>query len=320
MSHGDKVSRIVVVVLCLLVVALSATFYVQLSSLSHDIDTARTTLQEATQTLSSKVDAKVQSLEESDAVLADVMGKQKTDLMTRIIVLENKSNSQIQNVLGQLQASELRNQQLVTDLEKNLGQKIQKLNVQSSDFSTIISTIIRSVVSVITDQGQGSGVFVYRQGYLITNHHVIENAQQIRVLTYDGKQHTATPIAFNAAKDIALLRIDDTSYPLLPLANSDSAQVGERVVALGNPGGLGFTVTEGIVSAVNRNIGGSIFIQTDVPINPGNSGGALVNTDSEVLGINTFKISNFEGVGFAVPSNVVKQLLDEIFAQIDAQS
>ena len=319
MNRGDTFSRIVVVVLFLLLVALSVTFYVQVSSLSQDLDATRTTLHEATQTLSSKLDTKVKSLEESDAVLADVIGKQKNDLLNRIVFLENKSNSQIQSVLGQLQASELRNQQLVTDLEKNLGQKIQKLNVQSSDFSAIISTIIRSVVSVITDQGQGSGVFVYRQGYIITNHHVIENAQQVRVVTYDGKQHTATPIAFNAAKDIALLRIDDTSYPMLPLANSDTAQVGERVVAMGNPGGLGFTVTEGIVSAVNRNIGGNLFIQTDVPINPGNSGGPLVNANSEVLGINTFKISNFEGVGFSVPSNVVKQLLDEIFAQIDTQ-
>ncbi len=313
---SDTLVRRSLTVICILFVLGIGAFYYQFTIAQQDLLMANKLLRDDVQKLDTKVTEKTNALEQSDVMLADVIARQRDELQGKITTVENKSAAGISQVQSQLAASEAQNKKLIADLEKDLGQKIQNLNVQSTDFSSIIGTVVRSVVSVATDRGQGSGVFVYRAGYIITNYHVVEGAQALQVLTYDGKVHPAATFAFSSNLDLAVLKIQDESYPLLPLANSDSAQVGEKVIAVGNPGGLGFTVTEGIVSAVNRAIFGSNYIQTDVPINPGNSGGPIINTKSEVLGINTFKISSFEGIGFAIPSNVVKNSLDQIFAQV----
>src|SRR5438270_3219176 len=169
----------------------------------------------------------------------------------------------------------------------------------------------------------GSGVIVDGQrGFVITNFHVVRNAEAIQVTTRDGRKLAAQLLGASPGLDLAVLRIGAKNLPSLPLGDSRKLQVGDYVVAIGNPFGLGQTVTSGIVSATERPLGegdSRRFIQTDAPINPGNSGGALINLHGELIGINSalFSPSTSEssagnvGIGFAIPSNVVKQVLAE---------
>jgi len=169
----------------------------------------------------------------------------------------------------------------------------------------------------------GSGVIVDgAHGLVITNFHVVRNAEAIEVITKDGRKLTAGLLGAASALDLAVLRIAGTNLPSLPLGDSGKLQVGDYVVAIGNPFGLGQTVTSGIISATDRPLGqgdSRRFIQTDAPINPGNSGGALINLHGELIGINSalFSPSSSEssagnvGIGFAIPSNVVKHVLAE---------
>lgn len=169
----------------------------------------------------------------------------------------------------------------------------------------------------------GSGVIVDgERGFVITNFHVIRNAEAIQVILKDGRKYEAQPLGAAPSLDLAVLKIGAKGLPTLPLGDSRKLQVGDYVVAIGNPFGLGQTVTSGIVSATDRPLGqgdNRRFIQTDAPINPGNSGGALINLHGELIGINSalFSPSQSEssagnvGIGFAIPSDVVKQVLAE---------
>ena len=154
---------------------------------------------------------------------------------------------------------------------------------------------------------------------MITNNHVIQNAEGIFVKFTDGKEYEAKLIGTDPVSDIAVLKIQsDRKFPAVNFANSDEAKVGDWVIAIGNPFGLGGTVTQGIVSAINRDINMGRydnFIQTDASINQGNSGGPLFNMDGEVLGINTAIFSNSGGsvgIGFAIPSNFAKNVIDQL--------
>lgn len=167
----------------------------------------------------------------------------------------------------------------------------------------------------------GSGVIVDgARGLVITNFHVIQNAREVRVGLKDGRQFAAVPAALAPELDLAVLRIEARNLPSLALGDSSKLQVGDYVVAIGNPFGLGQTVTSGIVSATDRPIAqgdSRRFIQTDAPINPGNSGGALIDLQGRVIGINSalFSPSRDEqgagnvGIGFAIPSNDVRKIL-----------
>jgi serine protease Do/serine protease DegQ len=169
-------------------------------------------------------------------------------------------------------------------------------------------------------QNLGSGVVVdAKQGYVITNHHVIKRADTITVTLRDGRQLQAKVIGSDPESDVAVIQIVAQNLTALSLADSSQLRVGDFVVAIGNPFGLGQTVTSGIVSALGRNTlgihGYEDFIQTDASINPGNSGGALVNLRGELVGINTaiFAPSGGNvGIGFAIPSNMVKQLMEQL--------
>ncbi|MEN9373221.1 MAG: hypothetical protein RIR79_773 [Pseudomonadota bacterium] len=167
--------------------------------------------------------------------------------------------------------------------------------------------------------GLGSGVIVSPNGYIITNHHVIENADEIEVALNDGRYTLAKVIGSDPETDLAILKIELDKLPVILLGNSDTIQVGDQVLAIGNPFGVGQTVTSGIVSALGRNQLGintfENFIQTDAAINPGNSGGALVDTEGNLLGINTAIFSQSGGsmgIGFAVPVSTAKQVLEGI--------
>ena len=169
-------------------------------------------------------------------------------------------------------------------------------------------------------QSLGSGVIVDAgSGYILTNHHVIERADEITVTLRDGRHFSARLIGDDPESDIAVVQIQATRLDALPLADSDQLQVGDFVVAIGNPFGLGQTVTSGIISALGRSglgiEGYEDFIQTDASINPGNSGGALVNLRGELVGINTAILApggGNVGIGFAIPINMAKQIMQQL--------
>jgi Do/DeqQ family serine protease len=166
----------------------------------------------------------------------------------------------------------------------------------------------------------GSGVIVTADGYILTNHHVIDGADQIKVDLNDNRTLNAKVVGSDALSDLAVLKVDASSLPVLTLGDSDRTRVGDVVLALGNPLGIGQTVTMGIISAKGRQTGlsnGSFedFLQTDAAINQGNSGGALVSTASELIGINSQILSpsgGSIGIGFAVPSNMARTVMDQL--------
>ncbi|MFV1998279.1 MAG: Do family serine endopeptidase [Acidiferrobacterales bacterium] len=169
------------------------------------------------------------------------------------------------------------------------------------------------------ETGLGSGVIVSNKGYLLTNNHVIKGADKIQVALRDGRTAPAKIIGTDADTDLAVLKIEMDQLPIITLADSNALQVGDITLAIGNPYGVGQTVTMGIVSATGRTKLGintfENFIQTDAAINPGNSGGALVDANGNLIGINTAIFSRSggsQGIGFAIPSNMARDVLEEI--------
>src|SRR5215467_1459808 len=171
-------------------------------------------------------------------------------------------------------------------------------------------------------RGLGSGVVMSTDGYILTNNHVVEGADKIQVDLADGRTLEGKVIGTDKPSDLALIKVNGSGLPTAPLGNSDNAQVGDVVLAIGNPLGVGQTVTMGIVSAKGRSTGSGDgsrsyqdFLQTDAPINHGNSGGALVNTKGEVVGINAEMLSPVDaniGIGFAIPSNMARHVMDDL--------
>jgi Do/DeqQ family serine protease len=167
----------------------------------------------------------------------------------------------------------------------------------------------------------GSGVIISDDGFIITNKHVINNAEEIEVVLNDKRTYSAKILGEDSNSDLALLKIDENKLPFLEFDNSNNLKVGEWVLAVGNPYNLNSTVTAGIISAKSRKInilndgGIESFIQTDAAINSGNSGGALVNTNGNLIGINTAiqsKTGSFSGYGFAIPSNMVEKIINDL--------
>ncbi len=169
------------------------------------------------------------------------------------------------------------------------------------------------------EQGLGSGVIVRSDGYIVTNNHVVEQADELTILLGDKRKYPAKLIGTDPKTDLAVIKIEATGLPTLPWGDSNALRVGEMVLAVGNPFGLNQTVTMGIISAVGRANVGIVdyenFIQTDAAINPGNSGGALVNLDGQLIGINTAIFSRtggYMGIGFAIPSQMVKSVMESL--------
>lgn len=162
----------------------------------------------------------------------------------------------------------------------------------------------------------GSGVIINKEGYILTNNHVIENATEITVILSDEEEYEAKKIGSDPKTDLALIKINPhRDLAVAPLGDSDKLEIGEWVIAIGNPYGLGHTVTAGIVSAKGRALGFGpydSFIQTDASINPGNSGGPLINMRGEVVGINTAILAAAQGIGFAIPINLAKDILPQL--------
>ena len=177
---------------------------------------------------------------------------------------------------------------------------------------------MRPNLRVPPQHGLGSGVLVTEDGYILTNNHVVDQADEVTVTLQDGRDYSAKVVGKDPKTDVAVLKIDAKDLPHLAMADSDRIEVGDVVLAVGNPFGIGQTVTMGIVSATGRATLGldyEDFIQTDAPINPGNSGGALVDADGRLIGINTAILSQSggnHGIGFAIPTNLARDVMDSL--------
>jgi serine protease Do len=175
-------------------------------------------------------------------------------------------------------------------------------------------------VEIPRQRGIGSGVVVSPDGYILTNNHLVENADAVKVTFADGRELEATVVGKDPKTDVAVLKVDASDLPSVTIADSDQLQVGDLVLAIGNPFGIGQTVTMGIVSATGRATLGldyEDFIQTDAAINPGNSGGALIDTGGRLVGINTAILSRSggnQGIGFAIPSNLARDIMSSLVA------
>jgi S1-C subfamily serine protease len=194
----------------------------------------------------------------------------------------------------------------IADQKKDIKIQIDLLKSSRGDFSGIIEDSIKGVVSVITDISTASGFIITDDGYVVTNFHVLDGATLIQATTFDDRSFVAEIVGTDELTDLALLKIEG-NFDSLKLADSDNVQIGEKVIAIGNPLGLTFSVTEGIVSAVKRTGPNNldIYTQTDVALNPGNSGGPLINKNGEVIAMSNFKIGEAESLGFALESNKI---------------
>lgn len=255
-------------------------------------------------------------------------------LSSRVVRLQNElkemqfeTENKTQNLLKLIVNLEEKNQKNFNDLSISINELSNSFNQQKTsfekeisylkssqgDFSSVVSEAVKSVVTVRTDKSIGSGFIISPNGYIVTNFHVIADAKRLAIINYEREMMGAELVGFSALSDVAVIKIEG-KYPYLNLADSDELKVGSKVIAIGNPLGLSFSVTEGIVSAVKR-IGPNNkaeYIQTDVSLNPGNSGGPLIDVKGRVVGMNNFKIGEAESLGFALESNALKKYIDEI--------
>lgn len=252
-------------------------------------------------------------------------------LLNGAIVKQQLNYNDISKKLNDVKVSETETQSKISELTENLIETQQSLNLvneslklelkeikasTSEDFSGIIEDSLKAVVTIKTNVGQGTGFLISNDGFMVTNAHIFSGASDFYILDYQQNRHSAELIGYNETFDLVLLKMSGT-YNTLELGNSNNVQIGEKVIAIGNPLGLQFSVSEGIVSAVNREGENKInaYIQTDAALNPGNSGGPLINKQGEVIGINNFKVGGGENIGFALESNYIKQVIDQISQQ-----
>ncbi len=227
--------------------------------------------------------------------------------------------------------------QLSTPSDDEILPPSERLSAEAYSIASAAKKVSPAVVKIATRQeelvfsfffrpiiqereGLGSGVIIDASGHILTNYHVIKNVTEIVVVLADGRQFPGSVVGVDPYTDLAVVKIEGEGLPVAELGNSDQIVIGEPVVAIGNPYGFDHTVTAGVVSALNRSIStderdGVVLenlIQTDAPINLGNSGGALVTTDGKVVGINTAIIQGAQGIGFAIPINVARNVANEI--------
>jgi len=270
--------------------------------------------------LNKKSEANLQNLSRSLAAKIDAV---RLNLSSELGLI----STSLQNFKGQNEKQIKTLSDLIDQIEKqsniqlnDLKTQVTNIRIKSADFTAIVNDVLQSVVSITTNTGQASGVIIGSKGYIVTNVHVISGATAITITTNSGSTYDVKNIiGYDSNADVAVLKIDASGLKALPFGNSDKLEIGEKVIAAGNPAGLSFTVTEGIVSALRKLDNGINYIQTDVPINPGNSGGPLVNTNGEIVGINDFKVGGFESLGFAISSNDVNRIVTKIINDYEAK-
>ncbi len=229
------------------------------------------------------------------------------------------------NINSPLKAYE--NSDFTTAAENTVNAVVHVKNVSLSPRQMTFDDLFFGRSSQRPQLGTGSGVIITPDGYIITNNHVINNSQELSVTLNNNKTYEAKIIGSDPKTDIALLKIEaDEELPVVTFGNSDEAKIGEWVLAVGNPFNLTSTVTAGIISAKARDLSGvssQSFIQTDAAVNPGNSGGALVNTNGELIGINTAissQTGSYIGYSFAVPSNIARKVVEDIMEYGNVQN
>ncbi len=207
---------------------------------------------------------------------------------------------------------------IIPDVEEILVKAVEKISKNVVNIASV-RMVHDQLFRVFPMQGVGSGVIINDDGYVLTNYHVIDDAERLRVTLSDGRVFNGKVVGVDPPTDLAVIKIETKEeVPVVRLGDSGKLKVGQIVLAVGNPFGLtgGPTVTSGIISSLNRSIqtenGMLELIQTDAAINPGNSGGPLVNTAGEVIAINTANMPYAQGIGFAVPVNTAKEILNEL--------
>ena len=254
------------------------------------------------QELQKSYDAKVQKL-------TDTLNSDMTALQNLISNLDKQNKKKVDDLTILISKVESESKQSIEEAKN----EIANIGTSGGDFSKVIQDSLNGVVSVITNRAQGSGAIIDSDGIVVTNYHVIEGARTINVLTYDKVIYKAGVVGYDVNFDVAVLKIQSNeTFSSLDFGNSDIVKIGQNVVALGNPYGLDFTATQGIISARRTGSNGVEYVQIDVPINPGNSGGPVIDASGEIIGIANFKISSAEGIGFAIPSNTVEEVVNEI--------
>jgi putative serine protease PepD len=251
-------------------------------------------------------------------------------IILAIYIWTNKDDlSLLLNSRPNPESLEFNKSQIVTDNRPIVVSKDEEINIDVFEkIHPAVVNIVATTLSVnfwmqlIPTEGQGSGFIIDREGYILTNNHVVENAQEITVTLLGGEKMNATLVGRDPTSDLAVIKIPSEGInEVAPLGDSDQVKVGQKAIAIGNPFGLSHTLTTGIVSALNRSIMTSDdtqiddLIQTDAAINPGNSGGPLLNSSGEVIGINTaiFSLSGgYQGIGFAIPINRAKEIATEL--------
>lgn len=230
----------------------------------------------------------------------------------------NSFEAYTQNKINELSDTAMKQNQEITNLGTQVGSIDEEFaTLQASageDFSGIVENAVKSVVAVRTNVGQGTGFIITDRGYIVTNAHVLSRGNMVQIIDYQQNVIDAELIGADLDFDVALLKIPG-SYKELNLDDSDDVSIGEKVIAIGNPLGLQFSVSQGIVSGIHRQgpSGVEVYIQTDAALNPGNSGGPLINTKGKVIGINNFKIGGGESLGFALESNQIKKSVNDIY-------
>ena len=236
------------------------------------------------------------------------------------IIISNRlerTEEEIKSNINELTISVIETREDVNNLSSEIGiidKEFNKIRASTSeDFSGIIENAIKSVVTIRTDFSQGTGFIITSNGYVVTNDHIIKNANAAVIVDYQEKRYKVKLIGNDSETDIALLKINGT-FNQLKIGKSEDISVGEKVIAIGNPLGLRFSVSEGIVSGIHRQGPTKLnaYIQTDAALNPGNSGGPLMNKDAEVIGINNFKIGGGESLGFALEADYLKNSINKI--------
>lgn len=306
MNEATKVFLLSTLLLLVVAGGITFKFYKDNKELKQEITELNQRLDQKSQNLETninQVDNKITGrintfYGEFNDFKGDLSGQVST-LETDIATVSSQSQQQFSSLSGKITEVESKSQELETQLSK--------LDFKNADFSNIIQDAIKAVISVRTDKGVGSGVIVDENGLAVTNYHVLDGAKAAGAWTYDNAAHKIGLIAYDESLDLALIKVYNGTFHPMDFADSDRVSIGQSVIAIGNPGGLDFTVTEGIISSTSRELEGATYIQTDVSINPGSSGGPLVDNLGRIVGINTKKISGFEGLGLAIPSNIAEE-------------
>jgi S1-C subfamily serine protease len=292
-------------------------------ALANTTDTKLATQSASLSSLRVQTEAKQRELSSDIDSTESRIDSVKTDLDTKIQTYNYASLKRDSSLSDSIQKS---SNQSLTELS-DFSQELDRFRDASVDFSTVIPVAVEAVVTIGTKgtvffSTAGSGVFINDKGYIVTNHHVVENLRKITVKTHDDKDYRATIIGKDEAWDIAVLKLDTKrqNFTNLGWADSGQVEVGDHVIAVGNPVGFESTVTEGIISNTKRLITGDAYIyyfQTDVAINAGNSGGPLIDKDGKIVGINTLKFSKagYEGLSFALRANDVQRIVLEILKE-----